>query len=297
MSTLSPSVAVIIPCYNRESFIRETIDSALSQTYRNIETIVVDDGSTDNSRKILDSYKDRIRVLEHPGGVNRGQSATINLGLRSSKSEYVAILDSDDVWVPHKIERQVHFLERNPEFGLVYCNGSAIDGDGKILYPVYGSDHIEENRPERVLLDCYFNVPSNSLIRRSALDRAGYFDESMRSAQDHDMAIRLAEVTKVAYLEEILWFYRKHADTQSGKYAGRRWKTGFRILKKACERRHYGWNVRRRRLAVLNFRLGQCFVEERRLGPALARFALAGMLDPLRGIRVLLGFEPVTGPH
>lgn len=297
MSTLSPSVAVIIPCYNREKFIRETVDSALSQTYRNIETIVVDDGSTDGTREILDSYGDRIRVLEHPGGVNRGQSAAINLGLRSSKSEYVAILDSDDVWVPHKIARQVGFLMKNPDVGLVYSNGYAIDAGGSRLYELYPAGHKEEGNPGRVLLECQFACPSSYLVRRSALDAVGEFDETMRSAQDHDMAIRLAEVTKVAYIDERLWYYRRHADTQSYRHARRRWENGFKILHKACARYNYGFDVRRRRLAVLHFRLGQCLLEEGKSLRAMGRILMAGLLDPVRGVKVMVGIERRTGPH
>lgn len=293
----NPLVSVIIPCFNRERYIGQSIDSVLGQTYDHIEVVVVDDGCTDGSREIMESYGKRIVVIEHECRGNKGQSASINAALRRTKGSYVAILDSDDLWAPEKIERQVSFLEANPDVGLVYANGFAVNERGKELYELYPSYHRETGRPERVLLECQFSAPSSYVVRRSVLDRAGEFDETMRSAQDHDMAIRLAEITKVAYMGERLWFYRRHDDSQSHRHAKRRWKTGFRILKRACERRQYGWDVRRRRLAVLHFRMGQCMLEERQVIAGLVRFAIAGLLDPLRGAAVLLGFERWTSPH
>ena len=286
-----PKVIVIIPSYNREKYIRTTIDSTLSQTYGNIEVVVVDDGSTDRSREILESYGKRIRLLEHEERANRGQSAAINLAMRSTGGEYVAILDSDDIWTVDKIEKQVDYLERHPDIGIVYGNGYAIDEDGKILYKLIPPGHREENDPSRMLLECHFNIPSNALVRRSAFDRTGEFDETLRSSQDHDMAIRLLEVTKAAFLDEPVWYYRRHPDTQSTKHTKRRWVNGFIILDKACRRHPYAWSVRRRRLAVLHFRLAQCLASEREYLPAVKNFLLSGIFDPARAVKVLLGTE------
>ena len=297
MKNTLPKVTVIIPCYNREKFVKATIDSALSQTYPNIEIVAVDDGSTDGTRHVLEKYGERIKILEHPGCINKGQSAAINLAMRSTDSEYVAILDSDDVWVPEKIERQVEFLEKHPDVGLVYANGFAIDENGNSLYKIINEGHVETNNPERALLECHFNVPSNALVRRTAFNKAGEFDETLRSAQDHDMAIRLSEVVKLAYINEDLWFYRRHSNTQSRQHAIRRWQLGFKILDKACKRYNYGTGVRRKRLAVLNFRLGQCLVEEKRLFQGALRFLIAGVLDPLRAMKVLAGMDKSSGPH
>jgi len=289
-----PKVSVIIPCYNREKYIEDTVNSVLNQTYPNIEIICVDDGSTDSTRQILESYGERIKILQHLGRVNKGQSAAINLAMRSTKTEYVAILDSDDIWAPKKIEYQVTFLEENPDIGFVYANVYVIDEVGRILYKAFPPEHLETGSPERVLLESRIGCPSGYLVRRSAFEKAGYFDESLRSAQDHDMTIRLAEVAKLAYMDKTLWYYRRHSDSLSQKHAKRRWQTGFVILKKACERYPYNFNIRRRRLAVLHFRLGQCFVKEGRYLSAVIRFALAGLLDPKRAIRVLIGKERVT---
>jgi glycosyltransferase involved in cell wall biosynthesis len=292
-----PLVSVIIPCYNRERFIVETLGSVLDQTWPNIELIVVDDGCTDGSRTILESYGQQLILLEHPERVNKGQSAAINLGLLHCKGDYVAILDSDDLFAPDKIEKQISYLLDNPEIGLVYANGYAIDEKGNILYEFYDDSHKEMSDANKVLMDCYFLLPNNALIRREALELAGYFDENLRAAQDHDMAIRIAEVTELGYIGEHLFYYRRHKDSISHKNAKRRWKNGYKILHKAYKRYDYPIKTILGRLAVLNFRLGQCFFEEKRYIRAVLLFIAAGICDPIRSMRVLLGREKVYSPH
>lgn len=291
MTKSFPKVTVIIPCYNRESYVGKTIESALNQSYPNIEVIAVDDCSTDSTYEVLKSFGGRIRVMRQTE--NRGQSAAINMALRLSDGEFVAILDSDDIWDQEKIAFQVDYIAKHPEVGLIYVNGYSMDEDGTIQYKLYRPGHKEENRPELLLLDCYIFLPSCSLVRRSAFDTAGIFDETMRSAQDHDMALRLAEVTRFAYVDRPLWYYRKHGDTQSSRYSARRWQTGFRILEKACERRDYS-SVRKRRLAVLNFRMGQAFLQSRNTAKALLFFTKAVLLDPVRASKVFFRIERIS---
>jgi len=286
-----PKVCVIIPAYNRAEFIRETIDSVLNQTYKNIELIVVDDGSTDCTMEILQEYKDRLVVLQHPGGVNKGQSAAINLGMIKSANKYVAILDSDDLFAPEKIQLQVEFLEKHPYIGLVYGNGYAINERGKKIYSIYEFGHCEHSDPELVLMDCYFSLPSNSMVRRNVLEEVGGFDEALRSAQDHDMAIRIAEVSKLAYLDKKLFYYRRHGNSISAKNAFLRWKNGFVILDKACGRYNYSTVVVRKRKAVLHYHLGQCYIKKKQIVRALFHFISAGIFDPGRSLSVIVGKE------
>jgi glycosyltransferase involved in cell wall biosynthesis len=292
-----PIVSVIIPCFNREEYIATTIDSVLSQTWPNIELIVVDDGCIDGSRAILESYGNRIIIYEHAGRTNKGQSAAINLGLGNCRGKYIAILDSDDLFAPEKIEKQVKYLEDNPEIGMVYANGKAIDENGKELFSLHSKGHQPPSGPESVLENCTFNLPSNSLVCRSVYDNAGLFDETLRSAQDHDMAIRICEVAKVGYIDEYLWFYRRHAGSISHTKIKERWRNGFRILDAACKRYPYPGRTRNRRRAVLNFRLGQCYMEEKSFIRAGIYFLKAGLLDPLRSLDVMRGRESVSNPR
>lgn len=297
MENDNKKVTVIIPCYNREMFIGQTIDSVLNQTYENIEILVVDDGCNDGTRTVLESYKDKITLLEHPGRINRGQSAAINLALKQSSGEYIAILDSDDLFEKNKIKRQVTILDKMPDFGVVYGNGFCINEKNQIMYKILPDNHEETNIKERMLLECHFNIPSNSLVRKSIYDKIGYYDETMRSAQDHDMGIRIMEVTKAYYINETLWFYRRHSDSQSGRHAMRRWQTGFRILEKAINRYPYGKRVEFKRRAVLHFRVGQCFFEDKQYVRAVVHFMLAAVYDPVRSLQVVLRKDSVTSPH
>ncbi len=293
-----PKVSVVIPCYNREAYIAQTVDSVLGQTWENIELVVVDDGSTDGSRDVLSGYGDRIRVMAHPGGENRGQSASINMGLKHTDGEYVAILDSDDYWMPEKIEKQARYLMTHPDVGLVYANGWIVDARGERQFRRYKPNrHRELNEPGRVLMDCYFALPSNALFRRSILSESGLFDESLRTAQDHDMAIRVAEHARLAYLPEELWCYRRHDDSVSHRSTLQRWRNGFLILERAAARYPYPQRVIRARRAVLHFRLGQCLLGEKRYLPALRHLAAAVFSDPGRALRVLAGREHVSAAH
>lgn len=296
MKTL-PKVSVIIPCYNRGTFIAETIESVLNQSYQNIELVVVDDGCTDNSREVLEQYGERIRILDHPGRVNKGQSAALNLGLESCDGEYIAILDSDDLFAPEKIEVQVNFLQEHTQFGLVYSNGMNINSEGKQTYAIFPPTHRSPVGPAEVLMDCFINLPSNALVRKSVFDIAGGFDESLRAAQDHDMVVRLLEIAPAGYLDKCLWSYRRHEDSISRKGVIARWRNGFKILKAASQRYPYPVRIRLGRRAVLSFRLGQCYWSESNYFRAVPLFIAAGLCDPLRSLKVLIGRERITSPH
>ena len=291
------TVSIIIPAYNRQAYIRQTVESVLNQTYPHFELIVVDDGSSDGTRQVLESYGDRLTLLQHDGGVNRGQSASINLGLRHASGEFIAILDSDDYWELDKLQVQAAYLAHHPETGLVYANGTGVDHEGNFLYDIYPPGHIERNRPEDVLLNCYFLVPNNSLFRKSLLLKSGHFDENLRAAQDHDMAIRIAEITKLAYIDKPLFHYRRHSQSISHNSPHIRWRNGFIILDKARKRYPYSHRAIFGRKAVLHFRLYQCLLQQRSRLLALYHLLLAGIYNPIRAINVILGNERVSGPH
>ncbi len=270
----TPLVTVIIPCYNRADYIRQTVDSVLGQDYPSKELIVVDDGSTDDSFSILES-----------------------VGLRHAHGDFVAILDSDDLFLPGKLTKQVRYLQEHPDIGVVYANGMNISASGEDMYPVHPANVPPVIGPEPVLECCAYNLPSNALVRKEVFDEAGFLEESFRTAQDHDMAIRLAEVAPVGYLDEVLWCYRRHEASVSHGRTVERWRNGFVILKKAAERYPYPYGVKRRRRAVLHFRMGQCLLQQRSFGRAALHLVAAGVLDPLRGLKVISGAERVDAPN
>lgn len=293
--TAPPQVSVIIPSYNREAYIDAAIGSVLTQTYNPVELIVVDDGSRDGSyeKLVARSEEGELTLLTHPRHINRGQSASINLGLQRAKGEYIAILDSDDMFSESKLADQVAFLEANPEVGMVYGQGHAVDAEGKFLFKVPCDEHEEPSDPNRLLLDCYMALPGGALIRRAVFESVGYFEESFRAGQDHDMALRIMENTQCAYLPKLAFYYRKHDEAISVNGLERRWLTGIEILSRAVARYPYKASTVRKRKAVLQFRLGQTYWREHRRLKAIPHLVRSGLLDPVRALNVLSGRERV----
>ncbi len=207
----TPLVSVIIPAYNATAFLGETLDSVLAQTYPNLEIIVVDDGSTDATPELLDSYGDRIRVLRQ---ANAGQAAARNHGAREARGELLAFLDSDDLWDPDKIARQVELLGRFPAALAVYCDHRTIDAQGRPVasnaaldYPRASGDMLRA-----LLLGCCIITPGLVLLRRHAFDASGGFDEAplMRGHEDYALWLRLATQGSFVYSPDTLVSYRRH---------------------------------------------------------------------------------------
>jgi GT2 family glycosyltransferase len=176
---------------------------------------------------------------------------------------------------------------------MVYGQGIAISGQGEELYELLPQNHQEHSDPNALLMDCYIPSPGSSLIRRSILDRVGFFEESFRSGQDHDLAVRIMEYTRTAYLPEVSVYYRKHKDSISSKGTETRWKTGFEILRRAENRYPYERSTIRKRKAVLNFRLGQTYWKQSRIAKSAPYLLKSLLFDPARALRVAMGREKV----
>jgi len=205
--TSSPLVSVIIPTFNRASVIGRAVENALHQTYRNVEVIVVDDGSTDDTEAQLQAFGDRVTFIRQE---NRGPSAARNRGIRQAKGEIVAFLDSDDLWLPNKLERQVALMERVGErVPCCLCNATLRHEGGEersfsvsLLHSTY-----EEGvwlNPAEVLASRFVFFNQAVAVRRWALTKAGGFDESLRHLEDWDLALRLAVLGPWAFIQEPL---------------------------------------------------------------------------------------------
>src|ERR1041384_5170643 len=135
-------VSVVIPCYNAQRFLRACLDSVLAQRFAGpVEVLLGDDGSTDGSGTVAESYGERVRILRHPGGVNRGLPATRNLCIRAATFAHIALLDADDVWVPGHLEALAAALRDNPVAGLAYANGLYLELDGSTGGRRFGPGH------------------------------------------------------------------------------------------------------------------------------------------------------------
>lgn len=280
-----PRVAVIIPCYNAERYLSQTIESVLKQSFTSFEVITGNDGSTDNTAMILEQYSDRITVINHPDSGNHGQAATYNLCLQHVDSEYIAFIDNDDLWEPDKLQRQVDVLDRHPEVGLVYTNGDVINVDDKVLYSFFDPQHEETNRIGQILLDCYIRTPSTVMVRHEILKRAGDFKVGI--VPDHDMWIRIKELTDFYYINDKLFKYRVHEQQLSQKSAEKMWRDGFGTLERALKRYPYPKYIKRKRLAVIHYRLAELGKKTRRFR-LLPHIFLATYYDPSRALQKLM---------
>lgn len=282
---MNQTVSVVIPCYNSERYLRQTVESVLQQTRRPAEIIAVDDGSTDGTRAILEGYGQQVSILVHPSKANRGVGASLSLGVAAAKGDLVAFLDHDDWWDPMKLAEQVAAFEEQPDVGLVYTNVMLVDPSGKHFSTIYPAGYVEHNDPRELLLRCYITTASSVAVRRRIFESVGLFDDQLIAA-DHDMWLRIIETNRFHYVPKCLAYHRKHPTQQSSRRSI--WEDGFPILEKAARRYSYGESTRRKRMAVLNYRLGQHDLKSRHYLEAAKHFLLSGRYDPLRSVRYLL---------
>jgi glycosyltransferase involved in cell wall biosynthesis len=221
-------VSVVMPVYNGSRFLRESLDSILAQTYKRLEVIVVDDGSTDDTPEILASYGPRIRVFHKPNG---GGASAINLGIRQARGDWIAWLSADDLWEPTNLERQVTAIDEDPFIGLLYSDFATIDTAGKVMSHVHLPP--PPTRPARVVAlmrRCFINGCA-SLIHRDVFADVGLFDEGDRVAYDYDMWLRIVPRFEIRYLPEALAYYRVHSGQLS-----RRWEVMDRARRRVRSR-------------------------------------------------------------
>lgn len=188
-----PKVSVILPTYNRAHLIGRAIQSVLAQTYQDFELIIIDDGSTDNTEEIVKSINDeRIIYILHKE--NKGPSAARNTGIKASKGEYIAFQDSDDEWLPEKLEKQIEAFEIDPESGIIYTDMLRIDKEGAIKYwhsPTVSCGQIIN--PKTMDYQVMGLGIVSTLIKRECFNKAGYFEESFSILEDLEFFIRLSK--------------------------------------------------------------------------------------------------------
>jgi glycosyltransferase involved in cell wall biosynthesis len=207
----SPAVSVIIPTYNRGWILKDAIDSVLAQEYTDFELIVVDDGSTDDTTDILDGFGSDIIVLQQD---NQGVSAARNRGVAESRAQLVAFLDSDDMWLPQKLSRQVEFFETHPD-ALICQTEELWIRNGMRVNPKRRHRKLSGMIFEPSLALCLVS-PSAVMIRRSLFDGVGLFDERMPACEDYDLWLRISCRYPVYLIDEHLIIKRGgHADQLS----------------------------------------------------------------------------------
>lgn len=210
MSSCNPKVSIVIPVYNGANYLREAIDSALSQTYPEIEIIVVNDGSTDGgaTEAIALSYGERIRYFYKENG---GVSSALNVGINVMTGDYFSWLSHDDLYYPEKISTQVDYLQKISGEVILYGHYEFIDPTGKHL----GERIIRQFNPKEFRRELIVGDPVNGctvLIPHSCFARVGRFDERLRTIQDYDMWFRLAKDYRFVLIPQVLVKSRKHPE-------------------------------------------------------------------------------------
>lgn len=272
-----PKVSVIIPTYNYGRYLIEAVESVLNQTYKDFELIVVDDGSTDNTREVLKPYLHRLRYMYQE---NQGISAARNRGFQESTGEYIAYLDADDVWLPEKLAKQIPLLDEDPSLGFVCGATHEMDQDGKIFHlrnkPRRSEDTFES------LFRKNFIPTLTVVIRRSCLETVGGFDTSLPLSQDYDMWLRLAKRYKFVYWNIPLAKYRVHANNIS-KNQSQRLRSHLKIISKKEISGDMSWLKRRIRKAKVYDYFASLYYKEEHYGNAARLYFKATLTYPFLG--------------
>jgi glycosyltransferase involved in cell wall biosynthesis len=231
---MPPVVSAVIPSYNYGRFLGRAIESVLRQSYGPIECLVVDDGSTDDTPRVLSRYRGRVRVLTQP---HQNAAVARNAGIAASSGRYVGFLDADDWWYPEKIARQVALLERRAEIAAVGCSIRIVTAAGRTM-------RVSRARPpRRAMLDNVRAIAlarlqiggsmSGGLVRREALDSIAGFDGTLSRSEDRDLWLRMAARFPVANLWEILACVCRHRDTVVSGHPGLHEVSMWRVYRKA----------------------------------------------------------------
>ena len=214
----SPTVSVIMPAYNVEAFIAQALESACSQTVSDTEIIVVNDGSEDNTARVVKEFDDhRIRMIHKENG---GCASARNAGVQLAKGSFISFLDGDDYWLPNKLERELESLCRQPDVDLIFSLSFVINEEGKKL-GVLKPGSFRSFSFKDLFIENPVGNGSSVLIRKRALDQAGQFDESLSASSDCDMWLRIAKLRtdNFACLPEPLTCYRRRHSQTTGDWA------------------------------------------------------------------------------
>ncbi|HWO40250.1 MAG TPA: glycosyltransferase [Candidatus Eisenbacteria bacterium] len=236
-----PAVSVIIPAYNCERFIGEALQSVLEQSFRDFEIVVVDDGSTDGTSDIVNSFTGPITCYRQP---NKGAAAARNLGLSLAKGDWVALLDADDAWYPNKLSTQIEYIKLHPETFFVYSDIDVIDGHSEIQQrsfltagqrkPTWRPFPLSARTRRPTFVSIVFNgqpfpYPSTVLARRDLLLRAGGFNPAFQSNyhEDFEFFARLIRLSEMRFIPQALVKYRAHPPPRDKSVRHQNW---FKLL-------------------------------------------------------------------
>ena len=216
---MKPLVSVVIPTWNRAGLIVRAINSVLSQTYSNWELIIVDDGSTDNTDEVVKKFQEndtRIRFIKHEKN-SGGNSVPKNIGIKNAAGEYIAFLDSDDEYLPEKMEKQINLFNKSEikNLGFVGCNNFRINGETSLETKILDKGNIYE----KLLHNYFITTPGIIMIKREVLNKIGKFDENLKFSNDTDFFIRIAKSGfNFYFVDEPLFKYHEHNSSMTNTF-------------------------------------------------------------------------------
>lgn len=236
----SPSVSIVMPCFNASQHLEMSIGSVQAQTRPDWELIVVDDGSTDGSWAALNALAvadTRVRIFQQP---NLGAAAARNHGLREVRGRYTAFLDSDDTWDPRFLESMVAALESEPDAGIAYCGWQNLGVAGGRGAPFIPPDYENQTKLEALLEGCRWPI-HGALTRSELIQECGGFDETLSSCMDYDLWLRLGTSHRLALVPQVLAYYHHHAGEQITKNGARialnHWRAQRKFLEQHADAR------------------------------------------------------------
>jgi Glycosyltransferases involved in cell wall biogenesis len=216
MNNKLPLISVIIPTFNRASIIERAIHSVLKQTHKNIEIIIVDDCSTDGTQSILNKFKNN-NFFYFLHEKNKGPAAARNTGIFNSSGEYIAFLDSDNEWLPKKLEIQIRSFQKAKDIGLVYCDTIVLKNHQIVsIIPSPAIKNIEGNIFNSLLIENFIDT-SSVLIKKECFQNIGYFDEKFDCLEDYDLFLRICKCYNVKHVKDFLVKYHFSENGVNGK--------------------------------------------------------------------------------
>ena len=221
-----PLVSIVTPSYNQHRYLEDTIRSVLDQDYPALEYFVIDGGSNDGSVEIIKKYADKLTGwVSEP---DQGQTEAINKGFLRSNGEYMAWLNSDDVYQPGAIRSAVEFMQKNPEIGLVYGDTDLIDGSGKKI----GRFNARQTSYQRLMRGGVYIPQPAAFWRRDVWERSGPLDPSYYFAMDYDLWVRFSKITQIKYVPEVWASFRIHDSGKSTISDSRCWPEMKRVYRR-----------------------------------------------------------------
>jgi glycosyltransferase involved in cell wall biosynthesis len=289
-----PLASVVLPCYNGSLWISNAIKSVLRQTYSDLELVVIDDGSSDNSKNIISQYllDERVRYIYQE---NNGFSVTVNRGIKESTGNLIGFVGQDDLWLPSKLEVQAKYFSEHEDVDVVHSNYCSINSEGQTIklrdvkIPSFSS---RKKLIEHLFLNNFMGFET-VLVRKKCFDEVGFFDEHMVGFSDHDMWLRIAGKFNIAYIDLPLVKKREHVLQLSKTVIEQDLRDEFLLVDKAIHRYPFLKKTERKKLASLYYALGTVMLQKGNNEKAKRKFLNSFRCRPLK-LKAIIAYMAPT---